>query len=263
MMRRIVMVLVAVLALHSPCFAQTFGVKKRTPRPEEFGNVLMNNFAESSRTPIAPVVFKHWVHRTKYTCRLCHVDIGFSMNANGTQVHEADNEGGMYCGTCHNGKEAFGPRGKDEAGKAVENCSRCHSSGKAVEFKYVFAKTIEGYPKSRFGNRVDWMAAEEKGLFKLKDQLEGLSIKRKDLKIPVDESIKSKEIGMPEIIFSHAKHSVWNGCELCHPDLFGVEKGKTKYTMQDIFDGKFCGACHGSVAFSNLDCQLCHLKEVQ
>lgn len=68
---------------------------------------------------------------------------------------------------------------------------------------------------------------------------------------------------MPEIVFSHNKHSVWNGCELCHPDLFGVEKGKTKYTMQDVFDGLYCGACHGKVAFSNLDCQLCHLKEVQ
>lgn len=165
MIRKVLLVLVALLVVHSTCLAQTFGVKKRVPRPDEFGNVSMNNFSQANRTPIAPVVFKHWLHRTKYTCRLCHVDIGFSMEANGTKVREADNQGGMYCGTCHNGKEAFGPRGKSEAGKEVENCDRCHSAGKEVEFKYVFAKVVAGFPRARFGNRVDWMAAEEKGLF--------------------------------------------------------------------------------------------------
>ncbi len=65
-----------------------------------------------------------------------------------------------------------------------------------------------------------------------------------------------------DIIFSHDKHSVWNGCELCHPDIFGVKKGVTVYEMQDIFDGKFCGACHGKVSFANEDCQLCHTEEV-
>jgi adenylate cyclase len=32
--------------------------------------------------------------------------------------------------------------------------------------------------------------------------------------------------------------------------------------MQDIFAGKYCGACHAKVAFPFYDCQLCHLKEV-
>jgi len=263
MMKRVLPIVFLALLAAGAAGAQTFGVKKKAPRPDEFGNVLIANFSETARTPIAPVVFSHWKHRTKYTCRLCHVDIGFAMEPGVTQVREADNEAGMYCGSCHNGKEAFGPKGKDAAGKDVDNCDRCHSFGKNVQFTSVFSATVAGFPRSRFGNRVDWLAAEEKGLFKLKDQLEGLSIKRRELKIPVDESIRSKELDMPEIIFSHRKHIVWNGCELCHPDLFGVEKGKTKYTMQDIFDGRFCGACHGKVAFSDLDCQLCHRNEVQ
>ncbi|RME69400.1 MAG: hypothetical protein D6778_00550, partial [Nitrospirae bacterium] len=54
----------------------------------------------------------------------------------------------------------------------------------------------------------------------------------------------------------------WNGCELCHPDIFGVKKGATHYSMQDIFNGKFCGACHGKVAFALYDCRLCHTKDV-
>ena len=68
---------------------------------------------------------------------------------------------------------------------------------------------------------------------------------------------------MPSIILSHDKHSVWNGCELCHPQIFPIRKGEKVYDMQDIFDGSFCGACHGSVAFPNTDCRLCHTEDVQ
>ena len=35
---------------------------------------------------------------------------------------------------------------------------------------------------------------------------------------------------------------------------------QTSWKVQDIFDGKYCGACHGKVAFTNMDCQLCHTK---
>ena len=69
---------------------------------------------------------------------------------------------------------------------------------------------------------------------------------------------------MPAIIFSHKKHTVWNGCELCHPEIFvGVKKGATKYSMVEIFDGKYCGVCHTNVAFPLLDCQRCHTEPVQ
>jgi len=69
---------------------------------------------------------------------------------------------------------------------------------------------------------------------------------------------------MPDIIFSHAKHTVWNGCEGCHPEIFmGVKRGATKYSMVDIFEGKYCGACHVAVAFPTIDCQRCHSRPVQ
>ena len=75
--------------------------------------------------------------------------------------------------------------------------------------------------------------------------------------------IENSYLRMPDIIFSHDKHVVWNGCELCHPQIFGVNKANSVYGMQQIFDGEYCGACHGSVAFTNMDCQLCHTKNVQ
>ena len=235
--------------------AQRFGQKKPVPKPHEYGNVLMNNFAQANK--VAPVVFKHWLHRAKYTCRLCHIDLGFAMQAGRTGMKEEDNANGLYCGACHNGKEAFAT-----TGKPADSCDRCHAAGKEKDPEKRFEQFVRRYPRSRFGNKVDWLKAEETGQIKLKDQLEGISIKRKALSIPADEQIKAAVQGMPDIIFSHSKHAVWNGCELCHPDIFGVKKGSTVYAMQDIFEGRFCGACHGKVAFSNMDCQLCHTKEV-
>jgi len=259
-MKRGLVLMVISLLTASLAIAQTFGVRKRPPKPHEYGNVIINNYSEKNN--IAPVVFNHWLHRAKYTCRLCHVDIGFAMQAGGTGIREDDNKNGLYCGVCHNGKEAFAPKERDRSGGVKENCDLCHSYRKEVKFKYDFYKFVKGFPRARFGNKVDWLKAEEKGLIRLKDYIEGVSIKRKPLNIPLDTELQAKEVGMPNIIFSHKKHAVWNGCEVCHPDIFGIKKGVTVFSMQDIFNGKFCGACHGKVAFPNIDCRLCHTKDV-
>jgi c(7)-type cytochrome triheme protein len=96
------------------------------------------------------------------------------------------------------------------------------------------------------------------------DFLEGVSIKREKLADQNDFELGAKYEGMPDIIFSHQKHTVWNGCELCHPEIFiGIKKGLTKYSMEDIFAGKYCGVCHNSVAFPLLDCQRCHTEKIQ
>lgn len=254
-------VLVAILLVSASVgFAANLGIKKKMPRPEEFGNVVINNYSEKSN--IAPVVFKHWVHRTKYTCRVCHVDIGFAMEAGGSDIKEADNKNHLYCGSCHNGKIAFGPASRDKLVTETKNCERCHSLGKEVKNQKNFNEYLKDFPPARFGNRVDWMKAEEKNKIKLIDQVEGISIKRQAIPNPKDFDIKSTILGMPDIIFSHKIHAEINGCELCHPEIFGAKKGATKYNMQDIFAGKYCGACHVKVAFPFYDCQLCHLKEV-
>lgn len=239
--------------------AQGTGVKKRRPLPHEFGNVVMNNL--SQKNEMAPVVFNHWLHRARYTCRLCHVDIGFAMQANGTTVREEDNRKGFYCGACHNGRIAFAAVGVNRAGAEVRNCDRCHSLGVTVPLTD-FATFVAELPKGRFGNKVDWEAAEQSHKITLTDTLPEVSVKRAALAVPKDYSIEAKISGLPEIIFSHRKHATWNGCELCHPDVFTVKAGATKYSMQDIFAGRYCGLCHGSVAFPATDCQRCHVNPV-
>ncbi len=266
-MKRVLYITFIVLVFASAISAQT-GVKKKRPLPYEYGKAVINNYSETAG--LAPVVFEHWLHRAKFTCRLCHVDIGFAMKAGGTGIKASDNMKGYYCGSCHNGKRAF-------EGKTVfascENvvgpvpkarCLRCHSLGKNVPGEYDFSKFTEHLPKGRFGNGVDWEQAEVDGLIKPLDFLEGISIKRQSLSAQKDFALSPKLEGMPDIIFSHKKHTVWNGCELCHPEIFvGVKRGTTKYSMTEIFEGKYCGVCHSSVAFPLIDCQRCHTKPVQ
>ena len=241
--------------------------KKRRPLPYEFGRVVIDN--ASSKAGLPAVVFDHWLHRAKYTCRLCHVDIGFAMTAGGTKITAADNAAGYGCGACHDGKRAVEGRkvfASCEAGPARElrpTCLRCHAQGKTVPRQYEFAEFTKFLPQGRFGNGIDWEKAELDDQIHPVDVLEGVSNPRKGLAAQKDFDLTPQQRGMPEIIFSHAKHTVWNGCELCHPDIFGaVKKGAVKYTMADIFEGSSCGVCHVSVAFPLQDCQRCHTKPV-
>ncbi len=265
-MKKISFLILFVLVCAGVTLAQT-GMKKKRPLPYEYGRVVINNFSE--KAGLAPVVFDHWVHRSKFTCRLCHVDIAFAMKAGATNIKAADNISVYYCGTCHNGKRAFQDKKVFESCSSktasidTKRCERCHSFGKNVKRDTDFAQLAERLPKERFGNGVDWEKAETDGIIHVIDYLEGVSIKRPNLAVQKDFSVTAKVEGMPDIVFSHKKHSAWNGCELCHPEIFiGVKKGTTKYTMIEIFDGKYCGVCHNTVAFPLLDCQRCHTKPV-
>lgn len=266
-MNRLLFSVVLLFLFAGMVFAQG-GVKKKRPMPYEFGRVVINNSSE--KAGLAPVVFDHWLHRAKFTCRLCHVDIGFAMKAGATGIKAADNMSGYYCGSCHNGKKTsdniqiFEACARNTSPGEKTRCMRCHSSGKNVAVKYDFTEFIANLPKGRFGNGVDWEKAEADKLIKPVDYLEGVSIKRKSISAQKDFALEAKLEGMPDIIFSHKKHTLWNGCELCHPEIFiGVKKGTTKYSMIEIFDGKYCGVCHTSVAFPLTDCQRCHVKQVQ
>ena len=267
-MKRYVLVLVALLVMPALALAQS-GVKKRRPLPYEFGRVKIGSAATAQTLPDA--VFDHWLHRAKFTCRVCHVDIGFAMKAGGTGIRAEDNIAGYYCGVCHNGKTPHGERvvfaacattATDQ--EKAERCRRCHGAGEGVKRLYDFNAFTADFPKERFGNGVNWEQAEATGRIKPLDFVAGVSFKRKAIETPKDIDLEAKVAGMNEIIFSHKKHTVWNGCEGCHPEIFsGIKKGTTQYSMVEIFAGKYCGQCHLNVAFPMIDCQRCHTTPVQ
>lgn len=237
---------------------QSLEPAEAAPKSHEFGNVIMHPAEPTEKGSL--VTFRHWSHRDKYTCRLCHIDLEFSLIANDTGVLEEDNQAGLYCGACHNGNEAF----------SLDTCTKCHPKNKNAEKKMArqakkdFRKFKKTMPPSGYGNKINWMKAEETGKIKLVDFLEGVSLNESKSKMvnQRNEPRSPKLPGLPDIIFSHSKHVVWAGCGMCHPDTFALETGKTEMTMEEITKGKFCGICHGTVAFALNDCTRCHSKPV-
>jgi c(7)-type cytochrome triheme protein len=250
----------AVLVLGSSANGRTL------PSPEDYGKVIMSNFSAKAHLP--SVRFDHWLHRAFFTCRLCHVDLGFAMERNGTKTTAEMNAKGLYCGSCHNGttthdgKAIFETCSETLTSEETPRCLRCHSEGRKEERKYDYTSFVSKFPKGRVGKLVDWEGCEERGLIKPIDFLPGPSAPRSPLKAQADFSIASRGSWMPDIIFSHKKHALWNGCEVCHPEVFpSVKKNTVRYSMFQIADGEYCGLCHGSVAFPIEECYRCHVNK--
>lgn len=254
--KKLMSILTAVMAFVL-AFALAQQASAEVKKSHEFGDVLMESSLKNNSQ--LPVVFRHWVHRSKHSCRLCHVDIEFSMEAGATGVTEDDNKAGRYCGTCHNGKEAF----------KVSECTKCHPKNEKDAAdqdrvnKKAFFEFQKKMPRALYGNKIDWNKAEDDGLITAKDFIEGVTFPEQSMVTNTrDEPMSPTLPGLPDIIFSHKKHVAWTGCGMCHPSTFALESGKTKMTMKAITDGQFCGICHGSVAFPLNDCAKCHSKPV-
>lgn len=261
----ITVILILMCAMVSTAFAEG-GVRKVRPRPYLYGSVVMATTSVAAKVP--SVAFDHWSHRNRFTCRLCHIDLNFAMTTGDTRVRAADNERGTFCGACHNGQMKFGEKPlfaacRSGGNPTAEPCTRCHAPAESPQREQRFLAFSAGLPRERLGNGIDWEKSEVEGKIRLTDSLEGISVKRKPLGVRENLDLTAKLEGMPEIIFSHKKHTNWSGCELCHPDIFiGVKQGTTRYTMVDLFGGRYCGACHDKVAFPQSDCQRCHTKPV-
>lgn len=191
------------------------------------------------------------------------------MEAGATNIRAADNERGFYCGACHDGKRIF--RGRKifaacadrQTGKENADCRRCHSLGTHASGEFDFEQFAGKFPLDPSGKWIDWEKAEADGMVTPVDVMEGISVKRRPLPVPKDFSIVSRGGWMPDITFSHKKHADWNGCELCHPDIFDIRRGGTKYSMIRISGGEYCGVCHDKVAFPVGDCAKCHITPVR
>jgi c(7)-type cytochrome triheme protein len=71
---------------------------------------------------------------------------------------------------------------------------------------------------------------------------------------------RSEAEGVRPVIFPHWFHRIRFQCRVCHGELgFEMRAGANDVTMDDITQGKFCGACHnGEIAWTVENCDLCH-----
>jgi c(7)-type cytochrome triheme protein len=76
--------------------------------------------------------------------------------------------------------------------------------------------------------------------------------------VPKDDIIYTSK-GIGPVKFSHDFHVKAFGCNDCHTKHFVMKKGGSKMTMDAMYGGKFCGACHnGNIATPVTDCGKCH-----
>lgn len=66
--------------------------------------------------------------------------------------------------------------------------------------------------------------------------------------------------GMRPVVFPHWFHRIRFRCKVCHYELdFKMRAGSNDVRMDDLINGKFCGACHnGEIAWAVDKCDLCH-----
>jgi len=218
--------------------------------PEEYGTIRMEGQL-LKRKEMAPAVFAHWRHRPYFTCRVCHLEMDFSMVRGGTMIRCSDNRAGYYCGTCHNGNIAFDIK---------KNCTRCHMKGNK-RLKEMFLKTASRLPRKHAGDTIDWVRALDEGIIKPKGSLAGdkpyesMSMP-KTLETPLAWYTADSRI---YVLFPHKEHVEWLDCSNCHPDIFNVKNmGTEAFDKEKNLYGLYCGACHMRVSFPMNNCHRCH-----
>jgi len=233
------------LAATRPASAGSYYNLPLLPPAHEFGTSLLDRI--SSANGVKPVVFPHWLHRMKYTCKVCHSELEFEMQVGATEITEAGNREGRYCGACHDGTTAFAPE---------NHCERCHRGEKGFFEKFETIVSKSPFPSTSYGNGIDWVQALARGLISPASFL-----RTESEEMPFDkELLLEAEIGrIPPAVFSHQVHNEWLSCDICHPAIFNIKKKGTRhFRMAAILDGEFCGACHLNVAFPIDDCVRCH-----
>jgi len=117
------------------------------------------------------------------------------------------------------------------------------------------ALSAAGLPKDRYG-LIDWAKLVRENLIKPKPSLDPNADEMPPLKM--DVLVEAKGDFVDDVIYPHEMHTYWLNCEACHPGIFIPAKGQNHMTMTGIAEGKWCGRCHGKVAFPLTDCTRCH-----
>lgn len=172
--------------------------------------------------PVKSVLFSHKFH-VEETGLSCDMchEKLFKMQALSAQQQPDFNMKSLYAG-----KYCGACHNGKTAFASDTQCARCHDG-------------VKGYDEGVAKGKIDPNAKPSKG------PKEPISIGEGD------SAVK----------FVHASHTNKFRCAECHVKLFTVSKDKLKISMGDLYEGKFCGACHnGKKAFSANECGKCHAK---
>ena len=157
------------------------------------------------------VFFPHWSHRDKYTCQVCHLELDFGMPRGESNITRGGNLAGRHCGACHNGQIAFSVKVEDK------HCDRCHIEN-YIEMDRKFDELAVKMPRTKYGNKIDWSEALEKGLIQPKNSLydDNLSMSlpevlKKPLRLGTSSPRSSPLVGLAPFFGVKAKTSFLRG----------------------------------------------------
>lgn len=109
-----------------------------------------------------------------------------------------------------------------------------------------FMRIYESLPRDE-ENKVDWERATREGLI---NPLASIDVNSgEEFIMDFKVVIKFNDMLIKDVVFSHAIHTYWLNCNSCHPRVFEPEIAANRMTMKEIREGKYCGLCHGMVAF--------------
>lgn len=119
--------------------------------------------------------------------------------------------------------------------------------------------TLDNLPKGH-GGEINWTAAVLQGYISPKGSLDpdAEEVPPLDLNIFIEAKVPL----MSNVLFPHSIHTYWLSCNNCHPKIFIPKAGANPMSMDEIFEGKWCGRCHGKVAFKFYpipNCRRCHI----
>jgi c(7)-type cytochrome triheme protein len=147
--------------------------------------------------------------------------------------------------------------GNTETGVVVEDEKELPE----IESILNWEEAAEMLPKDDI-DEIDWSAALREGIIKPRAEIGRRGNPKANL-FKYDFYFAGPDSDS-DAFFPHSAHTEWLTCESCHPAIFpyretGMQIGE-QYAiyMDQIFDGEFCGKCHGTVAFILDSCSRCH-----
>lgn len=227
-----------------------------TGPPERYGDVVLRH--KTGKKRMSPVVFSHRVHRSRFTCRVCHSELEFSIKSGESDISRKECLDGFYCGTCHNGEIAF---------SAKTFCSVCHIKiDKQGNYTAVDDAMLSSgqMPEQDYGDKINWVEGISSGVIA---PVHSILDEKAPESMPLPEHLElplrwTTMVPRTTVTFPHKEHVQWLGCANCHPDIFTLESmGTVEFDKKKNLYGMYCGACHMTVAFPMNGCNRCHPEQ--
>lgn len=127
-------------------------------------------------------------------------------------------------------------------------------SGPAVHLLQEPASALSLLPPDMVGNKVSWVRALREQYIEPRTNIyPETEIRVLDMDIIMDRTGE-----MPLVLFPHRPHTEWLDCKNCHDEIFIEKVDANPINMFAILSGRYCGRCHGAVAFPLTECNRCH-----